>query len=122
MIVIGREAVRAGLTWDVVIPLVREAMIALSKGQTRQALRSIIDMDDGHLFGVMPGAMGPGREFGAKLISIYPENLALGGQSHQGLVAMFDPATGAVAAIIHAGEVTAIRTAAASAAATDALA
>ncbi|MFZ5719135.1 MAG: ornithine cyclodeaminase family protein [Pseudomonadota bacterium] len=122
MIVIGRDEVRARLTWDVCIPLVREAMIALSRGTTRQALRSIIDLDGGRAFGVMPGSMGPGEVFGAKLISVYPENFAKGGQSHQGLVAVFDPETGAVAAIVHAGEITAIRTAAASAVATDALA
>ncbi|MBI1199193.1 MAG: ornithine cyclodeaminase family protein [Phenylobacterium sp.] len=122
MIVIGREDVRARLTWDVAIPLVREAMIALSRGETRQTLRSIIDLDAGRAFGVMPGAMGPGRVFGAKLISVYPENFAKGRQSHQGFVALFDPESGEVAAIVHAGEITAIRTAAASAAATDALA
>lgn len=122
MIVIGREDVRARLTWDVAIPLVREAMIALSRGETRQTLRSIIDLDAGRAFGVMPGAMGAGRTFGAKLISVFPENFAKGRQSHQGLVTVFDPETGELAAIVHAGEITAIRTAAASAAATDALA
>lgn len=122
MIVIGREEVRARLTWDVVVPLVREAMVALSSGATRQALRTIIDLDGGRMFGIMPGAMGPGEVFGAKLISVYPENFEKGRQSHQGLVAIFEPETGEVAAVVHAGEVTAIRTAAASAAATDALA
>jgi ornithine cyclodeaminase len=43
-------------------------------------------------------------------------------QSHQGFVALFDPVSGAPVAILHAGEITAIRTAAASAAATRALA
>jgi ornithine cyclodeaminase len=122
MIVIGRDEVRAHLSWNIAIPLVREAMIALSRGETRQTLRSIIDLDAGRAFGVMPGAMGPGRVFGAKLISVYPENFAKGRQSHQGLVTVFDPETGELAAVVHAGEVTAIRTAAASAAATDALA
>jgi len=122
MIVIGRDEVRARLSWGVCIPLVREAMIALSRGTTRQALRTIIDLDGGRAFGVMPGAMGPGEVFGAKLISIYPENFEKGLQTHQGLVAIFDPATGEVAAVVHAGEITAIRTAAASAVATDALA
>jgi ornithine cyclodeaminase len=122
MIVIGREEVRRRLTWDVCIPLVREAMIALSRGVTRQLPRSIIDLDEGRAFGVMPGAMGPGDVFGAKLISVYPENFENGLQSHQGLVAIFDPASGALAAVVHAGEITAIRTAAASAVATDALA
>jgi ornithine cyclodeaminase len=43
-------------------------------------------------------------------------------QSHQGLVILFDPQTGAPVCVVHAGEITAIRTAAASAVATDALA
>jgi ornithine cyclodeaminase len=60
--------------------------------------------------------------FGAKVLSVYPGNFALGIQSHQGFVALFDPTHGAPVAILHAGEITAIRTAAASAAATDALA
>jgi ornithine cyclodeaminase/alanine dehydrogenase-like protein (mu-crystallin family) len=43
-------------------------------------------------------------------------------QSHQGLIVLFEPDTGAPVCAVHAGEVTAIRTAAASAVATDALA
>jgi ornithine cyclodeaminase len=75
------------------------------------------------MFGVMPGAMGVARAtFGAKLISVFPENFALGVQSHQGLVILFDPENGAPVCVVHAGEITAIRTAAASAVATDALA
>lgn len=122
MIVIGREEVRRRLTYEVCIPLVREAMIALSRGVTRQVPRTIIDLDHGHMFGVMPGALGGDAAFGTKLISVYPENFEKGLQSHQGLVAIFDPDGGALAGVVHAGEVTAIRTAAASAVATDALA
>ena len=118
--VIDRETVRRILTYEACIPLMREAMMALSSGRTRQTLRQIIDLEAGRAFGVMPGA-GPAT-FGAKLISVFPENFAKGMQSHQGGVLLFDPEDGALAAIIHAGEVTAIRTAAATAAATDALA
>jgi ornithine cyclodeaminase len=56
------------------------------------------------------------------LISVFQENFARGIQSHQGLVILFDPETGAPVCIVHAGEITARRTAAASAVATDALA
>ncbi len=119
---IDREEVARRLTYDVCIPIVRDAMIAFSKGETRQLLRSIIPLSEGRLFGVMPGAMGAYAPFGAKLISVFPENFAKGIQSHQGLVILFDPDTGAPACVVHAGEITAIRTAAASAVATDALA
>jgi ornithine cyclodeaminase/alanine dehydrogenase-like protein (mu-crystallin family) len=122
LILIDREEVHQRLTYEVCIPIVRQAMIALSAGQTRQHLRSIIPLAAGRLFGIMPGALGERGFFGAKLISVFPENFSKGIQSHQGVVVLFDPDSGAPVCIAHAGEVTAIRTAAASAVATDALA
>src|SRR5277367_4825031 len=100
---IDRDEVARRLTYDVCILIVRDAMIAFSRGETRQLLRSIIPLADGRLFGVMPGAMGARATFGAKLISVFPENFA-------------------PVCVVHAGEITAIRTAAASAVATSALA
>ena len=122
MRVIDREEVRTRLTYEVCIPLVRAAMIALSRGETRQLLRSIIPLGDGRMFGVMPGALGERAVFGAKLISVFPGNFAKGVQSHQGVVVLFDGDSGAPVCVAHAGEITAIRTGAASAVATDALA
>src|ERR1700684_143910 len=119
---IDREEVARRLTYEVCIPSVRDAMIALSRGETKQLLRSIIMLSEGRMFGVMPGAMGASAPFGAKLISVFQENFAKGEQSHQGLVILFDPETGAPVCVVDAGEITAIRTAAASAVATDALA
>jgi ornithine cyclodeaminase len=82
----------------------------------------MISLSEGRLFGIMPGAMGAHAPFGAKLISVFHENFSRGIQSHQGLVILFDPETGTPVCVLHAGEITAIRTAAASAVATDALA
>ncbi len=122
MRLIEREEVRRRLTYEVCIPIVREAMVALSKGETLQLLRSILTLSEGRMLGVMTGAMGSHEAFGAKLISVFHGNFARGIQSHQGLVVLFDPETGAPVCVVHAGEITAIRTAAASAVATDALA
>lgn len=119
---IDREEVTQRLTYDLCIPIVREAMIAFSRGETKQLLRSIITLSEGHMFGVMPGAMGAHGVFGAKLVSVFKENTSRGVQSHQGLVLLFDPQSGAPVCAVHAGELTAIRTGAASAVATDALA
>jgi len=119
---IDRDEVARRLTYDLCIPIVREAMIAFSRGETRQLLRSILPLSEGRLFGIMPGAMGPHSPFGAKLISVFHGNADKGQQSHQGLVVLFDPETGSPVCAVHAGEVTAIRTAAASAVATAALA
>lgn len=121
MIVIGQAEVAARLDYPRCIALMREAMMALSQGRTRQLLRSILDLPEGNMFGVMPGALDDGP-FGAKLLSVRPANFALGRPSHQGLIVLFDPEDGAPVAAIDATEVTAIRTAAASAAATEVLA
>jgi len=119
---IDRDEVAARLTYEKCIPIVRQAMIAFSRGETKQLLRSIIPLADGRMFGVMPGAMGERAVFGAKVLSVFPDNFAKGIQSHQGVVIIFDPESGAPVCVAHAGEITAIRTAAASAVATDALA
>jgi ornithine cyclodeaminase len=79
-------------------------------------------LSEDRLFGVMPGALGARAPFGAKLIAVFQGNAAPGRPSHQGLVVLFDPQTGAPVSIVDAGEITAIRTAAASAVATAALA
>jgi ornithine cyclodeaminase len=119
---IDRAEVARRLTYDVCIPIVRDAMIAFSKGQTKQLLRSILPLSEGRLFAVMPGAMGAHETFGAKLISVFQGNFALGRPSHQGFVILFDPDTGTPVCVADAGEITAIRTAAASAVATERLA
>ena len=119
---IDADEVRAKLTYEVCIPAVRAAMIALSAGQTRQLLRSIMHFEDGRMFGVMPGAMGDTAMFGAKVLSVFPRNIDVGRPSHQGVVLTFDPVTGELACVADARSITAIRTAAASAVATDALA
>ena len=132
MKMIGREEVARRLTYERCIPIVREAMIAFSRGETQQLLRSILPLGDGRMFGVMPGVM-PGAMpgvmaghggFGAKLISVFPPRPGAESayRSHQGVVILFDAATGAPICVADAGEITAIRTAAASAVATDALA
>ncbi len=117
---IDAAAVRARLSHADCIPLMKTAMTALAEGRSQQLLRGIIDLGGGDLFGVMPGALD-GAGFGAKVISVFPAAAAKGG-SHQGVILLFDRASGAPVCVIDAGEVTAIRTAAASAAATDALA
>ncbi len=117
---INAEEVRQRLDHEICIGLMRDAMIALAGGRSRQLLRGIIDLGEGDLFGVMPGALD-GAGFGAKIISVFP-TAAAHGSSHQGVIILFDRASGAPVCVIDASEVTAIRTAAASAAATDALA
>ncbi len=121
LMIVGAADTERLLGYEDCIRLVREAMIALARGETRQPLRNIVDLNGGNAFGVMPGAM-LGGTFGAKIVSVYPGNFALGKHSHQGIVVLFESEGGAPVAIIDASIITAVRTACASAAATDALA
>lgn len=119
MRIIDAAEINARLTYPRAIAIVARAMIDFSAGATRQPLRQIVPCHDGWLLGVMPGALAAGKAFGAKLISVHP---GPGKVSHQGQILLFDPGSGACICMADAYAVTAIRTAAASAAATAALA
>src|ERR1035441_3358259 len=100
MRVIDRVEVRTRLSQDMCIPIIREAMIAFSSRKTFQLLRSMLPVGEGHLLGVMPGGLGIGAAFGAKLVSVFPTNATVGGQSHQGVVVLFDGQSGAPVCIV----------------------
>lgn len=120
LLVLGADQVHARLSYEAAIPAVREAMIALSDGRVRQLLRSFIGLGEGRTFAIMPAALSERGVFGAKLISVFKH--ADGSKAHEGLVMLFDPESGAPVCLADAGAITAIRTAAASAVATEALA
>ena len=56
---IDRQEVARRLTYDVCIPIIRDAMIAFSRGDTRQLLRSIIPLGDGRMFGIISAVTEP---------------------------------------------------------------
>ncbi|MBZ6377584.1 ornithine cyclodeaminase [Pacificimonas flava] len=116
------EAVRRHLDYPSCLKVVRDAMMALSAGRTRQLLRSMIQMGEGRTFAQMPGTLGDDDMFGAKLISVFADPDRPGTRRHRGLVVMFEPENGRPVCVADAEEITHIRTAAASAVATDALA
>jgi ornithine cyclodeaminase len=120
--VFGAGDVWAHLSYQACIAAMRDAMAAFSDGRVRSVPRSFLDLAGGNMFGAMAGSLGDGDVFGAKLISLFPGNVRHGKPSHLGLVALFDPVDGSLSCLIDAGALTAIRTASASAAATDALA
>ncbi|MCC5980575.1 MAG: ornithine cyclodeaminase family protein [Oceanicaulis sp.] len=116
----GQVAERLSL--DVCTGLMREAMQALSGGEVEQALRSFLKLGEGRTFALMPAGFVPRGPFGAKLVSVFADPDHSGRRTHEGLVILFDGQSGAPVCVVDGGAVTRIRTAAASAAATDALA
>jgi ornithine cyclodeaminase len=109
------------------IDLMRAALRAFSGGGVHQPLRHMVTGTNGDLLAVMPAYLGTDNEtqysgFGVKTVVIKPGNPALGLDAHVGLVIVFDPDTGLPRAMMDGAAVTAIRTAAVSAVATDILA
>ena len=104
------------------IEAMRRAMIALSSGERPQPLRQIFTVSKDQKFGTMPGELAALSTFGAKLISVFDDPDRPGRTRHQGVVVAYDGENGAVTCIADAEPITKIRTACATAAATDALA
>ncbi len=108
------------------IDVVEQSLRGVSDGTVVQDIRQILtlpdDQDRGRVLSMMFGAVRQPAFFGAKVISVFPDNFSRGLDSHRGAVLLFDPDDGALIGLLHGGEITAARTAAASAVATRALA
>lgn len=124
MILLDAADVRRLLPMPDAIELMRATFEAFSGGRVRQPLRHMVPSPSADLLAVMPAHVeaASSEGFGLKAVSIRPGNPARGLPTHTGLVLVFDPDTGAPAAMVSGAAVTALRTAAASAAATDLLA
>ena len=118
----GPEEVRALLDYGGCIAAVRAAMAELTADGKPQPLRTIFEIAPAKAFGLMPGMLAAPHGFGAKVLSVFADPARPGRSAHRGVVVLFDHESGRLACIADAGEVTEIRTAAASAVATDALA
>jgi len=123
MLIISHSKVRELLPMRDCMEVVGDALSDLSHGEGVQPLRSgILRPDRGGVLAWMPGSLAAGRPFGIKVLSVVDNPGELGVESHQGGVMIFDTATGAPLALCEAGAITAVRTAAVSALATDRLA
>lgn len=122
MMVLSSADIAALLPPATAIEVVAGAMAATSRGEAGLPLRSIVDLGGPNRMGVMPGVMRDPACHAVKLVSLFPGNAAAGYSSHQGAIVLFEPEHGAAVAIMDGGPLTALRTAAASAVATRALA
>ncbi|SDE03383.1 ornithine cyclodeaminase family protein [Ruegeria marina] len=122
MKVLNAEDVRRHLPILDAIEIVEKTMIRVSQGKANLPLRTVMDIDGTNRLGVMPGALSDPTIYGVKVLSLFPGNPARGLSSHIGTVLLFDPETGRPSVSMDADAITAIRTAAATAVATRALA
>jgi len=112
------------LPMDECIDVMAGALSALAKGLVHQPLRTVVRPPGAAgLLSLMPAyRSGEHAAFGLKAVCAFPGNTARGLDAHQGAVMLFSTETGELLALMNASAVTAIRTAAVSAVATNALA
>ena len=121
--IINAEEVRKLLPMSECIDAMEPAMIAATIGTISMPPRLITPLiDESGFLGLMPGSSAELASFGAKVVSLLPNNPAKGIPAIQGFVVLFDHCIGTPVAIIDGAEITAIRTAAASGLATRLLA
>ncbi len=104
------------------IAIVDAAMRDLSAGRVVSPQRTVMSVNPATRLGLMPGAMSDLGRFGIKVVSLSSDAPKYGLPSHQGLMLLFDDVTGRPLAALDTHALTRLRTAAASAVATRALA
>jgi len=122
--VLDEHQVRQLLPMEECIAVMEQALAALARDEVYNPLRFVLrPPDDPSLMGLMPAHRGGDSPlWSLKTLTIFPGNSARGLDSHQGFVALFDGDTGAPTALLNAGAITAVRTAAVSGVATKLLA
>lgn len=138
---LNESDVRAVLTMDDLIETMSSALQRFSTGRVVQPVRSVVGINDHTFFGVMPafvrgateagatnfGEAGPQHSvgatdassqqsaLGAKLVTVFESNTARGLPTHLASIALLDPDTGALLALLDGRFITESRTGAVSA-------
>src|SRR6202451_4684072 len=122
-LILDQEQVKQLLPMEHCITLMREALSTLARGASVNPLRFMF-LPDGtsRLLSMMPAYENASELLGMKIVTVSERSHGSRYDAHQGLVVLFDPQHGAPSAIFEASSITAIRTAAVSAVATDLLA
>jgi ornithine cyclodeaminase len=122
-LILSAQDVRDLLPVDACMRVMHQTLVSLAEGNAVQPLRQVLrsPANNGAL-GVMPGWLPGIGMMGLKDVSVFSGNRAVGLESHIGVVLLHETTHGQLVAIADASEITAIRTAAVSGVATQALA
>jgi alanine dehydrogenase len=115
--------VRQSLPMELAIEAMKDAFAQLSKGKATVPMRSHIELKQHNgitLF--MPALLHESSDMAIKIASVFPNNIERGQPTINALVIAIDTETGIPIAVMEGASLTAIRTGAASGAATDLLA
>ncbi|RKE84655.1 ornithine cyclodeaminase family protein [Rhizobium sp. AG855] len=120
LLIIDGPTVEALVTQQDAIDLAEAALRKTSNGIAQQDIRRTLDLPgaDGACLSVMYAAPADRPLFGAKVLSVSPQNFGHGLPSHQGGVLLFEKEHGRPVALINGHAITGLRTPAASAVAT----
>ena len=116
MLVLTHRDVEALLDLDALIDALAAAMADLSAGRASVPDRVAALVPGQQAFlAAMPGFVPSADVLMAKLVSLFPGNAGTALPTHQAVIAVFDPDTGAPAALLDGNAITAARTGACSA-------
>ncbi|NKQ34162.1 MAG: ornithine cyclodeaminase family protein [Chloroflexi bacterium] len=120
--VLSAKDVRRALPMAEVIAVMKAAFAQLSTGQAVTPLRARLDVapHEGVTL-AMPAYLSGSEALAVKVVSVFPQNVARDEPTIYGLVMVLEAGSGRPLAILEGGALTAIRTGAASGAATDLL-
>lgn len=121
MLFIDNKQLKDNLSVDECRKLMKNTLIKLSCGKAIEIQRQAIHLGDGNIFGLMPAYNMDDKIAGIKVITVFHDNVKKNLPSHQGIVSLFEIETGRPISILDGGSITAIRTAAVSAAVTETL-
>jgi alanine dehydrogenase len=121
--VFAADDVRMALPMDRAVEAMKGAFMELSGGEVTVPLRTPIDLPEHNADALVMSSYSPRlAQVGLKIVMLHPDNVKQGLPFIQGTVMILDAARGTPLAVMSGAALTAIRTGAASGAATDALA
>lgn len=123
LLVLNSEAVRTALPMKAAIDAVKTAYAQLSSGNAQIPLRTKLSnpKQDGTVL-IMPAYLEETEDLAVKIVSVFPRNPSNNEPTIYAAVLALDPNSGRPLALLEGGTLTAIRTGAASGAATELLA
>ena len=124
MLILSGQDVRDSLPMSDAIEVMKQAFASLARGEAVVPLRTHVPAHDGDgVTLIMPARVeGESSALAVKVVSVFDRNVGVGIPRIQAAVIALDPDTGRPLALLEGSALTAIRTAAASGAATDLLA
>ncbi len=127
LLALSADELRRAMPMAAVITAMKDAFAALSAGEARMPARSAVPVESVDGVTLLMGAYLPGgstteASLAAKVVSVFHRNSSMGKSVVNGVQLILNPDTGEPVALCDGGLLTAVRTGAASGAATDLLA